>query len=296
MALMPEVIRIGSLILTSILPDQKKKEVHKPGDIYTKGNIIWYQGKQCKWIPEQVCISEFIYRGAAVTGCTMRDHNFRGWCSLQREFRGNWRQCKLACIEGGYGKTVPDADADQIVANLRATHHKQWHRRLSDSNVSHEPVMADRFLVSFQPNALNYGLTDDFVRTLIRREAFRGIEDGHEAELGEAKIIGFRIHSGETPVVGKSVLLPAPTDIEKFELNYTRHKGDPSLFEIKKSIADLQLAEAVADGSYTLPLLAIGASILALIAALVAIGCCLWKQRSKTAYIEVASPDEINME
>jgi hypothetical protein len=298
MALMPEVIRIGSLVLTSMLPDHKK-HINKPGDVDYKGDIIWtYSGSgaaiPCKFYPEPICVSEFIYRGQAVTGCTIQDMNYRGWCSLDRLFSGNWRQCYLACN----GRTLPEKEVDIIVDKLRAKAESEpWNprtRRLSEK--SDEATEANRFLVSFQPGSLNYGLTDDFIRKLIRRQSFRGIEDGREAELGEVKITGFRIHSGNTPEVGKTVLLPAPTDIEKFEANYTRQKGDP-IFEIKKSVAELNLvAEEVASRSYEMPLFALGLSIVALIAVVVGIVSCIRKSHGKTAYSEITLPEEVNME
>jgi len=226
----------------------------------------------------------------------MRDHHFRGWCSIDRNFKGNWRNCDLVCTIGGQALTQTEAKVDDIVNQMRENY-KKTHlfggRRLSDVD---KPVRADRFVVSFQPGSLNYGLTNDFIRTLIRRQAFRGLEDGHEQELGEAKIVGFRIHSGETPVAGEAEMLPAPTDVERFEFNYTRKKGDPADFQFNSSIADIALAEAVANGSYEMPLLAVGAGIVVLIAALIVIGCCLWKSRSKTDYSEVAAPEDVVME
>jgi hypothetical protein len=284
MALMPEFIRIGSLVLTSILPNKKHK-VNELGNIYTKGDRIWVGGRECKWFGEPVCKPDFIYRGTEVTGCTMRDNRFQGWCSLERTFAGNWRLCDLACMEpdGASAKTVPDDEVDKIVDQLRkaAKKDEETTRRLSDSD---EPVIANRFAISFQPGSLNYELTEDFVRTLIRRQAFRGIEDGREAELGEAKIVGFRVSSGEA---GNSSLIPAPTDIETFEFNYTRQKDDPYLFEFKESIKDFKLAEAVVSGSYATHLLVAAGCILALIGAIVVVGCYLWKSRSKPAYSEI---------
>jgi hypothetical protein len=193
---------------------------------------------------------------------------------------------------------MPENEVDVIVKKLREKAESEpWNpgtRRLSEK--SDKAIEANRFLVSFQPGSLNYGLTDDFIRKLIRRQSFRGIEDGREAELGEVRITGFRIHSGNMPEVGKTVLLPAPTDIEKFEANYTRQEGDP-IFEIKKSVAELNLvAEEVASRSYAMPLVALGLSIVALIAVVVGIVSCIRKSHGKTAYSEITLPEEVNME
>lgn len=303
MALMPEVVRITSLVLEQLFPSDKDKEhgLH-PGDVVQDGDILRVpkaDGSEmaCRWTAPSTCINEFIYRSGTVTGCTMKDHHFRGWCSVDRTFAGNWRNCDLVCTTNGQTVQLNQEQVDGIVNKMRKedeTPHLPWgKRKLSDVD---QPVKANRFVVSFQEGSLHYGLTDDFIRTLIRREAFRGFEDGHEHELGEAKIVGFRIHSGETPVAGKAELLPAPTDVERFEVNYTRKPGDP-VFEMHRSVADLALAEGIANGSYALPLLAVGAGIIVLIAAITAVGCCLWKSRGKSDdYSKVSAPEDTVME
>lgn len=54
-------------------------------------------------------------------------------------------------------------------------------------------------MIHFHPDAVIYKIDRPLIHGLIKRGAFSGLRDGHERELGEAKIIGFKIHhpSGE---------------------------------------------------------------------------------------------------
>merc|ERR1719253_1681415 len=91
-------------------------------------------------------------------------------------------------------------------------------RRLSEDKKQKEEETApesDRFLAEFEPQALQYKVDEDLIHNLIRRQAFRGMEDGREAELGPLKIVSFHVHKGDT-TPGKAKMIPVGLE-EKFE-------------------------------------------------------------------------------
>jgi len=55
----------------------------------------------------------------------------------------------------------------------------------------------DRFMIEIDPKALSYNVDETLVQELLRRQGFRGLEDGREHELGEAKITHFRMHRSD---------------------------------------------------------------------------------------------------
>jgi hypothetical protein len=70
--------------------------------------------------------------------------------------------------------------------------------RLLAEDDEHETVEeSDSFMVQFHPDALHYMVDESLLQALINRDAFSGLSDGREHELGEAKIIGFKIHHPE---------------------------------------------------------------------------------------------------
>lgn len=62
---------------------------------------------------------------------------------------------------------------------------------------------SSRFIIHFHPDAVVYRVDKDLIRALVHRGAFHGLHDGRERELGEASIIGFKLHhsNGETETV-----------------------------------------------------------------------------------------------
>lgn len=52
----------------------------------------------------------------------------------------------------------------------------------------------ESFIVHFHPDAVIYNIDKPLVHQLIKRGAFQGLWDGREGDLGEAQIIGFKIH------------------------------------------------------------------------------------------------------
>lgn len=64
--------------------------------------------------------------------------------------------------------------------------------------LSEDAPESDRAVFEFAPEAnLQYKVDEDLIHGLLRRQAFRGVEDGREAELGEATITHFRLHKGD---------------------------------------------------------------------------------------------------
>jgi len=54
------------------------------------------------------------------------------------------------------------------------------------------------FMIHFHPDAVLYKIDEQLVQSLIDRGAFSGLQDGREHHLGEASIVGFKIHHPET--------------------------------------------------------------------------------------------------
>lgn len=57
-----------------------------------------------------------------------------------------------------------------------------------------ETSESSSFMIHFHPDALIYKVDKDLISALIQRGAFQGLQDGRERELGQASIIGFKIH------------------------------------------------------------------------------------------------------
>lgn len=119
-------------------------------------------------------------------------------------------------------------------------------RRLGEADDKKEDPLAlsDRFLVELAPSAVQYKVDKDLIQALIRRQAFRGIEDGRERELGAAKIVGFRLHDGDSkPSEDESDMMPVGPE-EKFEVDFTHHHKE--LIDGKPRQASLPLFTLVA--------------------------------------------------
>jgi len=154
-------------------------------------------------------VDQFNYRGTNYYGCSTQDHKKQGWCSVDQAFVGNWRDCDLSCRnEAGQIYIVQNVTAASLTATATAR------TLLSDEDAAPE---SNRFVVEFSPEALQYNVDDDLIQHLIRRKAFRGIEDGREEELGVNEITGFRVHKGDTEV-GKAEMIPVGPE-EKFEVH-----------------------------------------------------------------------------
>jgi len=207
MALVPEVIRVTSIIIASLL----HSTTLAPGDAsnggFNTGNVVYLNGKPCRWTKRPDCVDQFNYRGTNYYGCSTQDHKKQGWCSVDQAFVGNWRDCDLSCRNAaGQIYTVQNVSASDLTATAAGG------RRLEEAAPE-----SNRFVVEFSPDALQYNVDDDLIQHLIRRQAFRGMEDGREAELGVNEITGFRVHKGDTEV-GKAEMIPVGPE-EKFEVH-----------------------------------------------------------------------------
>lgn len=50
----------------------------------------------CIWVPPAICYPEFKYEGVLYKGCTTVGHH-SGWCSIDPEFKGQWKYCEKTC-------------------------------------------------------------------------------------------------------------------------------------------------------------------------------------------------------
>jgi hypothetical protein len=291
MALVPEMVRVTSLVITSMMHTTPKPGTpwrgQDPNRYFGASNVIWVKNSPCRWQKPPDCTSVFKYRGTSYSGCTIEDHDNRGWCSVGTTFTGNWRNCYLSCqdtqtgthftiknlakVNGEWGEkgtitggttlapTVPLATVKPTAvgalvlgAHVKCTGHtgtgtfigsdgpmakvhfgasglklipsaqcSRVTRRLAQSPTKVEKKQAvpetDRFVVEIDPKALAYKVDEDLIQALIRRKAFRGMEDGREAELGEVEITHFRLHHGEDSKPGNDEgMIPVGPE-EKFE-------------------------------------------------------------------------------
>merc|ERR1712070_970346 len=163
---------------------------------------------ECRWTPVRACVEVFMYRGLQYSGCSLEDHGQKGWCSVDQKFQGNWRNCHPTCKNADGATFVEQNTTGLSLDSLEEP------RRLAT-----EPTQSDRFLVSFRQGSVPYKIDEDLVQGLVRRSAFRGIEDGQEAKLGKASIIGFRLHKdGQEPTADEDGMIPVLPE-EKFEFN-----------------------------------------------------------------------------
>eukprot|EP00929_Paragymnodinium_shiwhaense_P115839 TRINITY_DN8499_c0_g4_i1.p1 TRINITY_DN8499_c0_g4~~TRINITY_DN8499_c0_g4_i1.p1 ORF type:complete len:3773 (+),score=615.61 TRINITY_DN8499_c0_g4_i1:363-11321(+) len=58
------------------------------------------------WQPNPECVPEFNYEGELVTGCYQKGGSHKPWCSLHRDFRGAWMECKLCSQQNVSWPTV----------------------------------------------------------------------------------------------------------------------------------------------------------------------------------------------
>lgn len=252
MALLPEFIRVTSIVLTSLLAGSTTPRPNQQdARYYHTGTVVYYNGHACRWVRNVECAESFEYRGVTYNGCSLEDHSNRGWCSVDPVFKGNWHNCHMMCnINGkeqqidmptnskgikGPVDTAPHGNAFTNALNT-VTSALTGGRRLAEEDKkgqdqdqpAHE---SDRFLLEITPNAsVPYKIDEDLIHGLIRRQAFRGLSDGRERELGVAKIVSFRLHHGEfTPKKDDSdMILVGPE--EKFEVDFSP-KAEPDSTE-----------------------------------------------------------------
>lgn len=119
MAVVPEFIRVASIIITSMVHASTTRAFglseSNQNRFYGHNNAIYVHGHPCSWTPNPECVHAFRYRGVDYQGCTIEDHLDRGWCSTSREFHGSWRNCLLTCRDDqGLPYVVPDvAEAEK---------------------------------------------------------------------------------------------------------------------------------------------------------------------------------------
>jgi hypothetical protein len=191
MALLPEFVRVASIVIGSFW----KKTEHPPhfynGNYYHTGNVVYYNGNRCRWQTVSTCVQTFEYRSTDYQGCTMVDHKDKlGWCSIDRKFKGNWRACNLLCRNDADGTT--SLYAGKVVRGHITTHPSQTRRLFEDPD--EDKPQTDRMLLEFvEPKEVPYRIDEDLIATLIKRKAFRGM-------AGDREIVAFRLHrNGSEP-------------------------------------------------------------------------------------------------
>jgi len=71
-------------------------------------------------------------------------------------------------------------------------------------------------MIRFHPDAVVYKIDKDLISSLIENGAFRGLRDGREEDLGEAHIVGFKIHHSSGAVDSHDVKLTSlETDLSR---------------------------------------------------------------------------------
>jgi hypothetical protein len=369
MALVPEMVRVTSLVITSMMHTTPKPGTQPaslngadPNRFVGASNVIWVKDSPCRWQRPPDCANIFEYRGTDYQGCTIEDHDNRGWCSVGTPFAGNWRNCWLSCrntqtgthftiknlakVNGKWGEkgtiapsvpvapvavgattlaptvplvTVKPTALDQSLvlgAHVKCTgtgdaaldgqtgtfigfdgaiakvnfgaaglkmipsvQCSRVNRRLATSPAKVEKKQTDpetdRFVVEIDPKALAYKVDEDLIQALIRRKAFRGMEDGREAELGEVQITHFRLHHGEDSRPGNDEgMIPVGPE-EKFEWDSHTDYGDKD----ETPQATFPVASAVA-----------GVAVLSIAGLLVAF--YRGKQSQVLPYLSVSEPVE----
>lgn len=133
----------------------------------------------------------------------------------------------------------------------------------------------DRFIIEIDPKALSYKIDETLMQELLRRQGFRGLEDGREHELGKAKITHFRIHRGEPlkHVERDDAMIPV---------------GSEAKFEWDSHI-DYEDAQAP-QASFTVAMMVAGVAVLSIVA--LSAGSYLNKRSSQVLpYLSVQEPD-----
>jgi len=291
-ALFPEALRVGSLIVQSII--QTTTTTKNIADlIYEQGSVVWKNGHVCRWIQRGVCQEKWNYKGRWVVGCTMEDHNLLGWCSTDQYFNGNWRNCYLNC--GGqiyhnpekyiitHGQPSRKLAEDEVVVMG-----EKEPRRLAEQAET-KTNMSNRFVVDFDRDALHYNIDQGLIRSLLARQAFRGIND----EQGEAKIVAFKVHTGDTKP-GEAELEPVGPE-EKFEYIEKSGKAIDTTIHITPKSVDQKLAQYNAGmmGGLPIAVAVVGAVVLA---ALSVKGWRMFVQKSRTQYATVEANEQPTVE
>lgn len=245
MALLPEVVRVSSIVVGSLIDHAKilpTTPMPGEGHLGDTGSTINYQNASCRWTKDPYCTDTFEYSGFTYNGCSVEDHGSRGWCSVDETFTGNWRNCELSCsAPNGTQYTLKNisnemlAQDDQMPALSR--------------KLQQDAPESNRFVVEFTPGSVQYKIDEDLIHALISRDAFRGIEDGREAHLGTARIVGFRLHRDNAePTEDENGMIPVRFQ-EKFEM----HIDDKSLVaQPSSSNSAMIVAGAAALGIFSL--------------------------------------------
>jgi hypothetical protein len=200
-------------------------------DIYNQGDVVWRHGHPCRWIQRNICEEQFTYKGVQITGCTMMDNDRVGWCSVDPVFQGNWRKCYLSCQDRTYHhpeRFIVNKQPEQ--EGLLGAMPRRLEEKQESSN--EEKQDSDRFVVDFEREGVHYNIDEELIRSLLRRKAFRGMRDAQ----GEAEIVGFRVHTGDTKP-GEVEMLPVGPE-DKFEKDYYGKQvipDEPSRFDFKAS-------------------------------------------------------------
>jgi hypothetical protein len=236
MALLPEFIRVVSIVIGSLMHHSTTLRPYRHNRYYHTGSVAYVNGQPCRWTRNPDCQAVFNYRGMDYYGCTTEDHGTRGWCSVDRKFQGNWHNCYLTC-KNKYGQSYNIHDFKHVnIQTAPATRTGPMGqqsgggfidklkniftggRRLSEKKEEDAPE-TDRFLVDFQKEGLQYKVDKALIHTLLKRGAFRGIEDGRERRLGTADITHFRLHYGDyEPSEDDSKMIPVGAE-QKFEVD-----------------------------------------------------------------------------
>jgi len=248
---------VTSIVLTSLFHGSTTPRPYiDQNQQFKTGNVVYYNGNQCRWTRNLECAETFEYKGVDYQGCSIEDHKNRGWCSVDRKFSGNWHNCHLMCNINGKEQIVTGPMSSGVKGPVDQAPHGNaiqnffngltGGRRLeSSSDKKHnkdDTVESDRFLVEFTPEALHYKVDKDLIKTLVERQAFRGIEDGRERQLGEAKIVAFRLHEGDSkPSEDDSDMITIGPE-QKFEADLTHHdEAAPQTAEPKEGLQIAQL-------------------------------------------------------
>lgn len=279
-ALVPELVRVTSIVVTSILHDKISTTLSPWENRFNRnsgsnrGSVVYVDGKPCRWKATYDCEKKFYYQGTKFEGCSTKDHKGKGWCSVDRTFAGNWRNCVLICPNQG------------------------GRRLAEETEVAKEPEETDHAVVQFEPGAVQYPVDEDLIHKLIKRQAFRGVEDGKEATHGELKIVGFRLlreaedDQADFIPVGSEQKFEMDTrdrPQEKFQLNYHAGLNSKEKAAVQDVLSQARTQAVVA----SLPIPAIGAAVAAFAVASLAAGVFMWRRRNAQLYLEVDSAAEV---
>jgi hypothetical protein len=307
MSLFPEAVRIGSLVVKSLLGTTTTTQIN--GDVFNSGDVIWIPeqagGQPCRWIAKPICSESFYYKGHKYIGCTMIDNDRLGWCSTDSVFNGDWRNCDLKCravctkpgfyneqacrVAGGtWALDTWVKDAKEYIETVfgrdpNAHPGRRLEDEIQESENAQEdkPVETDRIVVEFDRDAVHYNIDEDLVHDLIRRQAFRGVGDAK----GEAHIVGFRVHTGTTEPGELSMIPVGPTESFEHDFAHREIRDEPSKFIVKDEVEQQNIAMESDARSMPLTLIVAGVAVFAMLS--IVVGMRMAKHQSGAAYVSV---------